>query len=227
MAARPRLIYCAGGNRQFMEIAVSHGFLPGARLPDTVYFRPLAFADQDWRAPNRGRYMAALREERPVMASVLDWEREEQLSEVLEWAEEAAPYVEQVMVIPKVVGGIERLPREVGGRQVVLGYSVPTKHGATPVPFWEFGGWPVHLLGGSPHRQMREWCYLSCCSEVVSADGNMAQKMAVQRAAYWATERGVKGNWHQLKDGEGDAPVRAFRRSCENIIQAWARLGVA
>ena len=75
------LIYCAAGNRRFAEIATSHGFRYGAQLPGTVYtdVAPLYFADQDWKEPNRDKYMSALAQHRPHMATVLDWEREEQL----------------------------------------------------------------------------------------------------------------------------------------------------
>ena len=73
-----KLIYCADGNPDFAAAAVEAGWLYGARLPSTVY-RPVYFADQDWRRPDRARYMAALMAHRPAVASVLDWEREGQL----------------------------------------------------------------------------------------------------------------------------------------------------
>ena len=59
-AARlPDLIYCADGNPTFAALAVAAGWRYGARLPGTVY-QPVHFADQDWRNPDRARYMAAL-----------------------------------------------------------------------------------------------------------------------------------------------------------------------
>jgi hypothetical protein len=42
------IIFCAGGNRRFAEIAKNAGFLLGAQLPDTIYF-PIQFADQNWK----------------------------------------------------------------------------------------------------------------------------------------------------------------------------------
>jgi hypothetical protein len=165
------LIYCADGNRRFAQIAIDHGYLYGAQLPKTVYFPPF-FADQCWKKPNRAAYMAALAQHRPHMASVLDLERADQLDEVLSWAEEAAQYVQCVMLIPKVFGIIPRLPRRIGGADVRLGYSVPTKFGGTELPVWEFAGWPVHLLGGSPNAQMELAHYMA----VESADGNMAME---------------------------------------------------
>lgn len=223
------LIYCSGGNIKFVEIALQHGYLYGARLPDTVY-APLHFADNDWARPNRPAYMAALAKHRPHMASVLDLEREDQLDDVLSWADEAAQYVQTVMIIPKVFGIIRRLPRRIGGADVRLGYSVPTAHGSTDVPVWEFDGWPVHLLGGSPHAQHRLTHYL----HAVSADGNMAQLMATRYCAFYDPARRTRrGLWPTLADYDGrpwgdgsntaDAPYEAFERSCSNIMQLWSR----
>jgi len=204
----------------------------GAQLPGTVYFPP-EFADQDWKKPNRTAYMAALAQHRPRMATVIDWERDEQLPEVLEWAEEAAQYVETVIIIPKVLGGIPRLPRRIGGASVRLGYSVPTAYGGTELPLWEFLGWPVHLLGGSPHRQIAMAHYLN----VVSVDGNYIAKMAQKWNQFWALAPALYAKdrrWPRLQEADGrawgdgsntaDAPYEAFRRSCVNVLAAWRAL---
>lgn len=222
------LIYCADGNRRFAQIAIDHGYLYGAQLPRTVYFPPW-FADQKWKKPNRAAYMAALAQHRPHMASVLDLEREDQISEVLSWAEEATQYVEVVMIIPKVFGIVPRLPRRINGAEVRLGYSVPTKFGGTEVPAWEFAGWPVHLLGGSPNAQQELTHYM----DVHSVDGNLAQRMATMHCSFFdPSRRTPKGLWATIIDYDGkpwasggrtDAPYEAFRRSCENIMQSWKR----
>jgi hypothetical protein len=209
------LIYCADGNRRFAQIAIEHGYLYGAQLPRTVYFPPF-FADQDWKKPNRAAYMAALAKHRPHMASVLDLEQESQLAEVLSWAEEAAQYVAVVMVIPKVFGIIPSLPRRIGGAEVRLGYSVPTKFGGTELPVWEFVGWPVHLLGGSPNAQMELVHYM----DVHSTDGNYAGMKARKFGEFWTRNGWVSlsaAGYHERQD----AMYEAFRRSCENIMQVW------
>jgi len=193
-----------------MEIAVAHNFKYGAQLPGTIY-GPIFMADQNWKKPNRAAYMAALAQHRPHMASVLDLERESQLDEVLSWAAEAAQYVSVVMIIPKAFGIIPSIPRRIGGADVRLGYSVPTKFGGTELPVWEFAGWPVHLLGGSPGAQMQLAHYM----DVRSADGNMAMKAATRFCDYW-TPDGWRGTGTMQ-----DAPYEAFRRSCENIAAAW------
>jgi len=216
-----------------MEIALRYGFLPGGQMPGHVAAGWLYFADQDWKRPNRPAYMAALARERPVMATVLDWEREEQLSEVLDWAEEAAQYVRRyVQIIPKVIGGIARLPKQVGGKDVVLGFSVPTPFGGGSAPLWEYAGWPVHLLGGPPHRQIRLWHQFSAIADVISADGNMLRRRAsnlqvwVPGTAYQARNR----YWPTLTElGIGrvgrEAHLRCFEWSCRNAVRAW--LGLA
>ena len=115
----PELIYCSNGGRWAAEIAVAHGYTYGAQLPGSAPFPP-QFADQDWKRPDFDAYMKALEQHRPRMATVLDWEREDQLPEVLRWAEAAAQVVtETIIIIPKVTGGIGRLPRSIGGRGVL------------------------------------------------------------------------------------------------------------
>lgn len=208
----------------FAEIAIANGFKYGARLPNTVY-GPVYFADQEYKRPDRSAYMRALAQHRPYMATVLDLETDGQLPEVLSWAEEAAQYVERVLLIPKSLGCVKRLPRRIGRAGVVLAYSVPTTYGGTLVPFSEFYGWPLHFLGGSPQMQLRLWRHFSRLAEVVSVDGNMAQKMATRFCSFWR-RAGFRGRWISLKqeDGErweGHGTHEAFRRSCVNIQAAW------
>lgn len=221
MAARPELIFCADGNPRAAMLAMAAGYRYGARLPSTVYAPPY-FADQDWRSPDRAAYMAALAIHRPAMATVLDWEREEQWPEVLSWAEEAAGHVGAVVVIPKIPGTIPDVPVEVGGKPVVIGYSVPSRYGATSVPLWELRGRRLHLLGGSPQAQMRLWDYLGGVAEVVSADGNMLLKMANTRCCYWTRETTEHGHWQPIRRAvEEDATFACIGRSLANIAEAW------
>lgn len=220
------LIYCANGNARFAEIALKRGYTYGAQLPGTVYFAP-DFCDQNWQKPDRARYMAALAEHRPRLATVLDLERDDQLEDVLSWAAEAAQHVtEAVIIIPKAHNIIARLPREIGGRAVRLGYSVPTRYAGTEVMLWEFAGWPVHLLGGSPNAQIELSAYL----DAVSADGNYAQKLAKQRMQ-WHTNGHNRGGeqtgWSYMLEMYGekrpDDIYKAWELSCVNIRLAWSQ----
>lgn len=202
-----------------MEIAINAGFESGARLPGTVYYPPY-FVDQNWKKPDRAKYIAALKVHRPFMASVLDFEKTNQLAEVLGWAEDAAQYVETVMIIPKAQNSIHLLPKTIGGKKVILGYSVPTSHGGTALPLIDFRGWNIHLLGGSPHRQMKLAKYLN----VTSVDGNMHMLMA-NSCKWWSNAKGEKGHWVNLSDQKRDGDnYRAFKMSCENIFHAWEKM---
>lgn len=224
----PDVIFCAEASQRLVKLAVGAGMLWGAQLPmlASKAFAPVTFADQNWREPDRARYMAALARFRPRLATVLDWERAEQLEEVLGWAEEAAQWVEEVIVVPKVVGGIGRVPEEIAGRPVRLGYSVPSRYSSTPVPVAEFGERPVHLLGGSPHAQM----YFSRRMNVKSVDCNYMIGMA-KRGQVWVpgfawTAAGRFGPQLQelgLREAKGPFYL-AFELSCLNIVEAWRRL---
>lgn len=224
MGHMPELIFCYGDNKAFADIAIAAGYRYGVRLPEDKPMAPISFADQNWHRPDcRAAYMAALAIYRPRTATVLDLERADQLCEVLSWAEEAAQYCEQIAIIPKAHGMITRLPRCIGGADIILAYSVPTRHGGSAVWAGEFQSWPVHLLGGSPHAQMR---WSARFGNVVSADGNM-HALQAQRCRFWSAEKGAKGHWMQLADAGDtargkDAPLRAFARSCENIKHAWS-----
>lgn len=214
----PELIYCADGQPEFAGIAVSLGWRYGARLPATVY-QPVWFADQDWKRPDLAKYAAAVKHHKPEIATVLDWEHPEQLPDVLAWAEEVAPHVGRVVVIPKVPGRVHDVPETIGGKPVVLGYSVPTSYGGTPCGVWEFSGHPVHLLGGSPQAQLRLRRYLN----VISADGNMAA-MQARKGRFWSRRPGPKGHWVQLRDVGDDRERPAsecFRRSLISVREAW------
>lgn len=217
-------IYCANGNKRFAEIAIESGFLYGAQVPGKVYYNTF-FLDQDWKNPQRGSYIEKVKERLPYMATVIDIETEETKRLALEWAEEIAGYVNKIVIIPK----IKYLPPEtIGGKDVVIGYSVPTRYGGTPVPFDFFSERKCHLLGGSPHKQME--IFMKYPDSVYSIDGNYHQKMAISYNLVW--ELGKKrayGMWTKLRDYigeecEDDCPYVAFDYSCKNIITNWREL---
>lgn len=212
----PDLIYCAD-NALYGQIAIECGHLSGTQLPNKVYLPPY-FADQDWRHPNRPAYLEMLRTHQPRLATVLDWEYEEQLCEVLGWAEDAAAFVDCLILIPKVHGGVGRLPRMIGGKPVRLGYSVPTKYAGTDLFLSEFIGWPIHLLGGSPKNQMKLARYL----DVRSTDGNYIHHKVAHGQFFDGTR------WMQLRDAGINAqgkeiPETILRLSWPAIKQAWAK----
>ena len=210
------LIYCGASNKRFAQIAIDAGWKYGAQLPGTIYYA-IDFADQNWKKPDRQRYMEALAKERPQIATVLDLETHEQIEEVLNWAEEAAQHVtETVIVIPKAFGAIQQLPEKIGNKEIRLGYSIPTRYAGTEVPLWEFGTRPVHLLGGNPHYQMELTSYLN----VKSVDCNWHMYIASKFGDVWLPG----GKCKRLPPGNHDNIYVAFEQSCKNILQAWHEL---
>ena len=188
---------------------------------------PLYFADQDWKRPDRARYMGLLAKHRPVLATVLDWEQPEQLPEVMSWALEAAQHIsEAVLIVAKVPGGVGDLPETIGGKEVRIAYSVPTSYGGSPLGLWELRGRSVHLLGGSPQKQVDVWRYLREICEVRSVDGNMAKKMATSRCCYWTDIKSYRGHWLTLRGFYGNGPNECVKRSCEAIVAFWRSLYV-
>lgn len=222
----PELIFCAAAGKSVVDVAMNTGWKFGAQLPaSSSYLPPMTFADQDWRDPQRDKYMEALARHRPKMATVLDWEHEGQFGEVMGWAEDATQFVETVIVIPKVHGSVDRIPNIIGGKPIRLGYSVPSPYGATTVPFREFGDRPVHLLGGSPRRQMILTRYLN----VMSVDCNM-QLSRAKIAQVWHPGDADSDSrfWPQLQEigySRIENPfLFSFEWSCRNIIAAWHQL---
>lgn len=231
---KPVLIYCANGNSERAQIAKRAGFKIGAQLPGTLYdaHDPLYFADQNWERPRYVAYIKALRRYRPTMASVLDiceWRRYE---EYIMRAEEISQYCQVVMLIPKIHGVIAQLRLDfpegkINSTEIRLGYSVPTPYGGTTVPEREFAGWPVHLLGGSPLKQIE--LYRNEDLNVVSVDGNSHNRHANfgrffvndrfegARNKHWPTLREFYGEYQDGSNG----PLKAFGLSCQNIIAAW------
>lgn len=210
------LIYAAD-NRPYSEIALDCGLFVGLQLPNKVHMPPY-FTDQDWNHPVRDRYLDLLRTYRPALATVLDWTRPEQLGEVFEWAETAAEYVDTVIIVPKVHGGVSRIPERIGGKPVRLGYSVPTSYGGTELMLWEFGTRPVHLLGGSHKQHLKLARYLN----VKSIDSNYIHRK-IKVGQFWDGER-----WLQLRDrginvSGRDIPETVLRLSWANMLDNWRK----
>ncbi|MBD3251468.1 hypothetical protein GF380_03365 [Candidatus Uhrbacteria bacterium] len=71
----------------------------------------------------------------------------------------------------------------------MLGYSVPSSHGGTPLPPASFKGRRVHLLGGSWKAQLEHMAILG--DDVISLDNNQVELIA--------------SKWGQLISPDGDA----------------------
>ena len=156
-------------SRTVLSIALQHGWKSGARytnLRDVRHLTGLGFLDIDWQNYSFDRHLEAARSFRPLMTVARDVMDRSQLDFILHEASLLARHSRNVVIVPKdprlksVIGKL--IPPE-----FVLGYSVPTRYGATEIMPQEFKG-PVHLLGGRPDVQRR----LADCMNVVSVDCN-------------------------------------------------------
>src|SRR5262245_7707935 len=219
-----RLVWCQGGNPRSARLAVAAGWWYGFRSDSNHYadeLGPVALVDVRWDARvDWPRHLDVVARLRPYLAAVPDVLAPAEFDRALRQAEQLAAHASP-LVVPKCYGLTADLPREFRGRPVVLGFSVPTSYGGTPLPVWEFAGWPVHLLGGNARRQVEYCSYM----RVVSADGNLAWRLA--RRGIVVTPRGTAGR--TLRDADGvrwpgpDAPLEALRRSLVNLRQFWDR----
>ena len=214
------LIYCSNGNDNLMTIALVNGFKYGLRLPQKKTMSlPLYFSDQDWKAPDREIYVEMVKKYRPKLATVLDLERRNQFQEVMEWAEEISSYVEVIIIIPKCTGVINKLPRQINGTPIRLGYSVPTTYGGTTLAPHLFEEWDVHLLGGAPEKQIQ---YIHQM-RVVSMDCNYHSMKANKFGEYWSGKNGTRRWWWKLEgcNSPYERSLKAFHISCQNIYKYW------
>lgn len=233
-------IYCAAGDTQYYPVAAPYGFKYGARMPAKVH-RPPFFVDNDWNNPDRSAYMNSLKEHRPVMATVLDWERADQEEEVFSWLDEAADHVQRsLIIIPKLFdlrrntdrleAALSRIPRFVKGREVIWGYPVPLRSknefAGDPLPDWYYENQKVHLLGGSPHKQ---YALAQKLGTVISVDNSYLRvrsfglRFFSAGGAYPCVDR-----WFPtLKQSvfgdltEDKLHLFAFRMSCMNFQAMW------
>lgn len=223
MGIKPRIIYCGRSNNTLDRIAIYSGFEYGLRLPFTANFPPI-FADQDWKKPNKEKYIESVAQHKPEMATVLDWEHQEQKGEVFDWIDDISKYVQVIIVIPKFSSAIRQIPLSWEGKEVRLGYSVPSGYGKTSVKIEEFNTTHhrVHLLGGTPHLQIM----LARCMNVTSVDCNSHSLYANDYCEAW-TGKMIKGSRMRVRMQdigiEGDnANKIAFAMSCANIMRAWS-----
>ena len=140
----------------------------------------IEFIDNEYKAYGHREHLEAVKTLRPKYATVRDLMTPAQcqkdgieyfsFEQIMTWAEELSQYTQNVIVIPKY-DCIEQIPGK-----FVLGYSVLTDYGGTPVPVERFKGRRVHLLGGSFAEQLRKIAELE--GGVVSVDNNHIQLIA-------------------------------------------------
>jgi hypothetical protein len=222
------VIFCAGGNRRFAEIALSEGMLYGLRGDYVAYWPPVMIDipfEKFWRMnkqgeltgePNWSLWKAQLEKVermRPLMALAPDFISPGYRRLVVRMACQLVEAgIERVIVCPKFMGAIALIPD-----WLVIGISVPTSYAGFLPPINELRGRQVHLLGGAPKDQIDLVRYYAMHGiEVISVDCNMHQR-AAQKGSFFSGRV-----WRYL--GKGVLTTdEAFRRSCKNIMAGLAR----
>lgn len=113
-------------------------------------FKQLGFLDIDWKRYDFVRHLEVAAQTRPVVTVARDIEDRRALTKIIDQAYELLNYARHVVLVPKdpsLASRIKDFPED-----FLLGYSVPSRYGATCIPPEAFVR-PVHLLGGRPDVQ--------------------------------------------------------------------------
>lgn len=142
----------------------------------------VCFIDNDYFHYDHATHLAAIAKFRPKYATVCDIMSEQQckddgivyheFNQIMDWAEELREHAENVILIPKY-DCLDDIPAH-----FMLGYSIPTSHGGTPLHPERFKGRRLHLLGGSWSKQLDYLDYFG--DDVRSVDNNHVAKIATE-----------------------------------------------
>jgi len=204
------VIFCWGGGDTSCCLAVRSGWLYGVRSSDIANVDKICpvvarserhavqFVDNEFKAYDHNHHLSIVRSLKPRYATVRDVMTEQQcqeagieyfgLAQILDWAEELSQHADNVIVIPKY-DCLDQIPDK-----FMLGYSVPTSYGGTPLPVAAFKGRRVHLLGGSWKAQLAHMAELG--DDVVSMDNNHVERVA----SIWGKYCDPEGVTTQLKE---------------------------
>lgn len=159
----------------------------------------ITFIDNEYTNYNHKHHLEVVKRFTPKYCTVMDVMTEKQcakdnikyhsLKQILEWAEELSQHAQNVIVIPKY-DCLDKIPEK-----FMLGYSIPTSHGGTPLPLSRFKGRRVHLLGGSWKNQLAALEELG--DSVVSIDNNYIHKVA--QYAQFTFANGEMGSLSDIK----------------------------
>lgn len=222
-----------------IEIALRAGLDYGIRSGSRAYpLKEPVFVDNKWENYDHEFHMKVVAQHRPKYCTVMDLLTKEHCEQlgieyydfdtIMRFAEEASIHAENVIVIPKY-DCIADIPKE-----YMLGYSIPSSYGGTPLPFDKFLGHRIHLLGGSPKKQWE--FYTQAPDWVVSVDTNYINKLATfgQSAdfSFMAEEWNVEPDLLKNKYVHERLPLTltnpyyvAFSISCGFYAYMWQRNG--
>lgn len=223
------VIFCNGNKNKYVPIARAEGMQIGFRsdqgAPDAG---PFALIDINWKAYDEAKHYQKVRQYAPTLCVAPDITSWGDLEKILEYGRELARHAKHVIFVPKLIGVIEKIPRE---PWVVLGYSVPSKYGsAGEVLPHEFKDRPVHLLGGTPHGQFALNKIMNVFSVDVKAHMAAAQFGDIWEPYRWMGKYQCKtcqqwvGRAREFEPVGPNLPYRCFALSCRNIMKTWKAL---
>jgi len=219
------LIYCAGGNPRLSQIADEEGWLIGFRSDYVAPTHPICFIDIDYKHPDFMAHLRTVTKHKPKYAIVPDLSDkmidQQDIDRAIKQAELLTGYCEIPLIVPKLSGQLDLIPE-----RFAIGYSVPSRYGGADYLLWELAGRRIHLLGGSPKKQFQAYLHLSAIAEVISADGNYAQRQATKFAEYWTGKKWVEHPDYQAEEAarRKDLYFECWRWSCQNIMKGWRKL---
>lgn len=186
-------VLCRGSNKHIPEIARLSGWDYGSRHDYTIYSGSVYMIDIRWKDYDWGQYIEKIKQYRPTIAMVADYEYPEQKGLMLKQIEELRPLVGRVMVCPKFLGAVADVPQD-----CIIAVSVISKYAGFEPPAIELQGRDIHLLGGNFKRQADMIRKYNAYGKVVSLD-SASHATAAEHGRYF-----YKGKWHQTRQKEWD-----------------------
>jgi len=171
------------------KISTAMGFMPGiiSRAVSPSYLAQVEtlsldinFVDNEFKEYDHDKHVEAVKTLKPRYATVRDIMTRTQceqagidfydFDDIIGMAEDVQQYAENVIIVPKY-DCLDQIPDK-----FMLGYSIPTAYGATPIPIDRYRGRRVHLLGGNWKRQRNALGILG--EDVISLDNNHLMNIA-------------------------------------------------
>lgn len=143
-----KYILVRGGDKTAPIIAKESGWLYGLRNDYKSYAEDVYMLDIHWTNYEWSSYLDKIKQVKPTVAMVADYEHPSQRRELYRQLRDLKPLVQQVMVCPKFIGAIAHIPS-----WVTIAVSIPTSYAGFLPPMEELRGRKIHLLGGSPQKQ--------------------------------------------------------------------------
>lgn len=166
------VILCKGSSPSIPEVIYKTGMLYGTRHTEKPLLQPF-MVDIQWEKYDWQDYLTKLKAWKPVFVMAPDFMNLEQLPDLLTKIQELRDLgILKIAVCPKFIGAVQYIPKD-----CIIGISIPSTMAGFLPPIEELVGKKVHLLGGSPHNQIK-YIREGTNFTVVSTDINMHSKAA-------------------------------------------------